>query len=192
MTFDPFEQVLFAIGRMVDLGYRRIGVVLLRHLKPLIDDERRFGAAQAAEYKWMTEGVRIEILHQSDTMNFATFTEDYLAWWRATQPEGVLGFHLGHFHALTMGPGLRCPEAFRFASLHVEPESPPVSGVPVNDETRGAYSVYLLDLLLRGSEQGQPTEPIRHYIGFTWQDGGTLPPLRRAVTKSKRPSRGAK
>ncbi|MDX2111298.1 MAG: LacI family DNA-binding transcriptional regulator [Verrucomicrobiota bacterium] len=174
------DQIMLALERIINLGYRRIGVVLLRHSINLIHDEEREGACLVAATKWKSLGVKIPLLLHTADLSSDAFQDRYVAWFKKHKPECILGFSNGYKERLTLGPRLRCPEDFGFASLHLMGDTDNINcaGIPINDTERGRYAVYLLDLLLRGKETGLPLHPIVHKVGFEWRDGATLPPVR--------------
>ncbi|MDX2109793.1 MAG: LacI family DNA-binding transcriptional regulator [Verrucomicrobiota bacterium] len=176
--FSAFEQVDQMFLKVWQMGYRKIGIALLRHTHAIEDDKKRIGAALANKYLIEEQGGSVSLVTYEENNypdDLASRNEVICQWFARERPEIVIGFNIGVYHAMTEHGGYRSPEDFAFATLHREVTFPTIAGLDINSDREVDYALYLMDLLLRSNETGIPTRQIRHNVNFAWHDGLTLP-----------------
>ncbi len=159
-------------------GCRRIGAALCSHARTVTDDHIRFAAVLEAHD---ANGVPMKVpIFRGGHADGAGFQR----WVRANRPDGVIGFHIGHYQSLA-GMGIRVPDHVKFAALHVTREpGDPISGMDQRMETAGAHAARFLDQMIRHREPGLAAEPLTIRVDAMWVEGRTAgpPPKGAGVT----------
>ncbi len=177
-----FQSVKLAFEKVMELGYRRIGMAVGHHDIPIEDDQARHGAAVAVVAANLPPKRRLPVFLGS--INDRPAFKD---WVKKTKPDAVLGFS-PRFYWLLSEMGFSMPGDIGFASLHMAPDNKePLSGLLQNNAAIARQSVVFLDQLIRERQRGIPELPMHLLIPSTWVDGETL---RRGVEVSKPGSRG--
>ncbi|MDX2111011.1 MAG: LacI family DNA-binding transcriptional regulator [Verrucomicrobiota bacterium] len=181
VNFSAFEQVEFAIRKVISLGYKRIGITLLRHPQDIEDDRKRWGAITAAQWIDSTI-VRLFPLVYPATIQEEDLTKLLRQWYKKQKLDAVIGFNSTTYWHLTGYMNVSVPGEVGFAQLHANPlaAAMPIELSGVNDVNYsvGKLSVRIMDVNLRGNETGVPEEPLIHHVTFDWVDGVTMPPRR--------------
>lgn len=180
--FSAFEQMEFALERIQQRGYRRIGVSLMAHASYMQDDRRRMGAIAAFQKRPEVEVVP-PFIYDSNLRNDG-IGHPFLQWYDLHRPDAILGSSNFGYWYLKEDRRLRCPQDFGFAVLHSVslPNEEFFSGVAVPQLRIGQFGLRLLDMLLRTNETGLPSEPITHHVGLDWHEGQSLPAIAPSST----------
>ncbi len=180
-TKDAFEGVSLCLRRMVELGYRRIGVALLRHEGKVPDDAHRLGAALEARQRYGEDGIIIEVWEGRIGDMVAEMTS-FAHWYRAKRPQAVLAFNRFALdwidHAGLPRPGIATLSRFDRASE--------LAGLEPQHQRIAEAAAELLDQEIRHHRIGpSPDAPPRLLIPPKWIDAPSLPPA-TAVRTQKR------
>lgn len=167
------------------LGYRRIGLAIMRHEHPVEDDFSREAAARACLAS-IPDKERIPPLLTS------LYDENAFARWVQThQPDTVLSFRSGHWWLLR-DLGYRMPEEIGFACLHIDGVASSsnigngqIAGLVQNRQTLAETVLNLLNDMLRRGEHGQPPYPLQVTIPSTWHMAGSLRESRGIPNRGK-------
>jgi hypothetical protein len=162
--------------QVVNHGYRAIGAAIGRHALRIEDDQLRLGATMVAQSELSPE-------HRIIPPYLGSFSDRdaYFQWFLKYRPDAIVGFSTFHYFRLADDRGLRSPEDFAFAALHVSESDPygkRLAGVIDNIPQVAAAAIDLLDQLIRHHELGVPKVPRDLQIPSVWRDGETLPRIR--------------
>ncbi|MDX2111008.1 MAG: LacI family DNA-binding transcriptional regulator [Verrucomicrobiota bacterium] len=181
VNFSAFEQVEFAIRKVISLGYKRIGITLLRHDQDIEDDRKRWGAIAAAQ-RMNSATVQVFPLEYPAAVQEQELTDLLRQWYGEQELDAVIGFNSSTYWHLTGYMKVSIPDEVGFAELHANPmESASFidfSGVRDINYSVGKLALRILDVNLRGNETGVPAEPFIHHVTLEWMDGVTMPPRR--------------
>ncbi len=186
-SLDVFEGMLLAVRKIVEYGYRRIGVVSLEHKIPLPDDARRAGATAVARDRYAADGV--EVLSWTARIGLqAESIQAFLEWFRATKPDAVLC--LNEFARNWLRAAKEpIPPDLGFAVLNRLEKSTAIAGVDPQHRRIGEAAADLLDQAITHHRLGPSADPPPVLtIPPAWLDGPSLPDLRN----HQRASRGRK
>jgi DNA-binding LacI/PurR family transcriptional regulator len=183
---NHFRAVQTAWDRALQMGFRRIGLLLFDQPEALDFHDRR--AAFMERQLQVPASRRLPVLairpHSHDPADDAEALRSIDVWMRRHGPDVVLGFNDGLIWALR-DAGWRVPEQVAFISLwknHPEPRWP---GVILSPDEIGRRAVDWVDSLLRSGERGLPTSPATMEIEGTWQEGtpgfSTVPVRKKCV-----------
>lgn len=178
---DPADALLFALGKVASLGYRRIGVVLLEHSMPFVEDVLRDGVLEAMKPTLAKHAIEMETVllkyPENSSKAFPRDTARLGEWMKAWKPDVVIGFNHYIHSLLSDGCGFRLPLDCAYCSLHVGATEE--GGLLSPYFTEGVGSVHLLDMLLRMNQKGIPSQPIIQQPPHVWKDSPLLPKRRR-------------
>jgi len=168
VTSHHVNVARLAVRRLVDLGYRRIGLYVGRVSNTRVAGGWLGGYAGEAlgnpRLKWIDP-----FLH--DGSNIPEFVE----WVRAKRIDAVVTS--GDFiDKVRVSGALRVPEELGMASLRLRPGDDDHSGVDQNDEEIGVTAVDSLLGVLRANARGTPEIRRCILIEGTWRDGRTAVP----------------
>lgn len=163
---DHYRSMVFAVQRLHDLGYRRLGLVL--HAD---HDARLLHRWEAAfhtyhEHHAKKEALRPLILPQFERKAFMT-------WFKAKRPDAVL-CHRAEVMEWMQECGARIPETHGFCCLNVTSNTETCAGLDLQPALLGARGVELLIAALHRNDCGVPEHPSTTTIPATWVDGPTL------------------
>ena len=156
-----------------DRGYRRIGVVTLRHPSGnYLDDWERYGAALACA-QTVPSAQRVPPF-------FGVIWDDraVLRWFKKNRPDVVIGFNTRVLFTL-QAAGVRIPKEVGFATMLYNPASPAdqsVTGLMDPRAIEAEMAVNLLDRLLHQPRSAPPPRPVDEVFKQPWVEGVTLPP----------------
>jgi DNA-binding LacI/PurR family transcriptional regulator len=178
---DATQSMRLTWARMLEAGYRRIGVALGPHSPPVIDDSDRLGAALALQEETLKKSEKIPILRTA--MNDDS---SLLKWHQKYRPEAVIGFRIGQYYALR-DSGVDMNKV-AFASLHTSNDAAAngISGCLEDTTSMARETVNLLDSLIRHRYVGIPECPIQLLVPSRWIEGTTLPFRQIPVQRPKR------
>lgn len=178
-TVDYFRAVLTAWNETRKRGYRRIGFILFKVSSGLVDDDIRWGAAQACLNKIPARNRVPTLLLKGgeDPQNPSKVGR----WVRRHRPDAVIGFN-GYMAWTLRQVGFRIPEDIAFASLHLEtnPEILQIdagleSGMQSQRLETAFATIELMDQQIRHHEYGLLPLPRVQIIPSKWVDGDSLP-----------------
>lgn len=180
-TQDVFENVSLGLRKIVELGYRRIGVALLRHDGNVPDDTHRLGAALHARERYREAGITLHIW-EGRIGSIAAEVKPFLEWYRAKQPHALLGFnqfaHDWLRHAAIKPPG--------YATLSRFDKAGDLAGIDPQHQRIAEAAAELLDQEIRHHRLGITTEaPNRLLIPPKWIDAPSMPPAARAPARRR-------
>jgi LacI family transcriptional regulator, galactose operon repressor len=163
---DHFNSVVLAWQKAGDYGYRRIGITLLDHPIPLMDDILRMSAVHACQTQLFPDLPIIPpFLYPASHWSEAEFRK----WLDFHRPDVVLGFNETHFHYLPPDRGIA------YASLNMKQNPLDLSGILETDEVYGIELINLIHFCRRTHQWGIPKQRIDHIVEPTWSDGFSMP-----------------
>jgi DNA-binding LacI/PurR family transcriptional regulator len=166
-----------AFDTMVGLGYRRIGVAVMRHSPKVEDDFSRRATAMCCVDELPKGHAKIPPL-ECDMSG-----DGVVDWVREHRPDAVLAFHEG-IAFLIRDAGYRIPKEIGFASLHRGPKAE-FAGLDNNFEMIAIAAVNLMDQLIRHGESGIPENPLTIMVESRWVDSPSMP-RKRATAHGKK------
>lgn len=161
-----------AIRRLLDLGYRRIGLALSKH-----ENDR-------AQKNWLSATLLARFEHPSEAISFPLLLEDRIeaarlrSWCRAERPEVVLTSE-SDVQAML---GARGPHV---AHLHLTANAAGCAGMDQANERVGAAAVDLVVEQLHANLRGVPEHPKTVLIEGRWVDGPSAPGPRRKANGTR-------
>ena len=164
---DHFNGVVLAWQKAVSRGYRRIGIVLLDHPTPIVDDVLRSSAAYACQRYFFPD---LPALPPFYTAPGEGRVKKFFRWIKANTPDVIIGFSSSHYHSFKSEYGYAAP----FISLHVDP-SAEISGIQEDAAECAREAVNLLHFCRRTYQWGIPKKRIDHVIEPSWLEGISLP-----------------
>jgi LacI family transcriptional regulator len=166
VVLDHFNSVLLAWRKVVEYGYKRIGIILLDHPFPLIDDIVRLSAVHACQRHLFRHLPSLRPFHWSLIGPARGFGQ----WIKATRPDAIIPFNSYYLDIFRQEFGHDIPAAFLYGNRESE-----VSGIRESTEIAAIEAVNLLHFCHRTYQWGFPKQRIDHVIEPTWIDGTTLP-----------------
>jgi LacI family transcriptional regulator len=166
---DPFNGILLAWKKAVQYGYKRIGIVLLHHRAPLMDDIMRLSAVDACQRHLFPQLERLPIYHYyGDDWQ----VKDFAKWCKEHEPDVLIGFSEGVYEGYHAEFHRKIP----FVCLHLTDDNPMrYSGIPEATFSCAREAVNLLHFCRRTYQWGIPKERIDHVIEPIWFEGTSLP-----------------
>jgi DNA-binding LacI/PurR family transcriptional regulator len=167
---DVIQIVRVAWTKMLQAGYKRIGIALGVHSPPVEDDSDRFGAILALQEETLSKRDRVPVLR-----NPIHDSASLIKWFQKYEPEAVLGFRVRNYFDLR-DAGVDF-QRVGFCSLHTSTESygnVQISGVMENEEFVARETVNLLDTFIRHRLVGIPANPMHLLLPGIWIEGNTL------------------
>lgn len=161
----------YAYGR----GYRRIGLVMLRHPEEILDDTTRFAAAMQVVRQYEGRVEPVPMFTYSDSLVAA----EIRSWMSTHKPDAVVGFNHGVHVALEVA-GYRVPQDVGFVNLqncHRRTETTTKFCGCFFDRTEVALLVLRLgESFLRQNRRGMLTLLTETLVNPEFREGETLPP----------------
>lgn len=171
VVHSAFEEVRVAWRQIRELGYRRIGAVIMRHDPEHPDDGARLGAILDQQFRLGPDEIAIPPLR----CVIGSEMREFPKWMRRCRPDAVLSFHAG-LKALAQPPERPPSKALGFAALNVHPDDLPlIAGVLDSVPEQFVKAVNLMDQLVRHHERGIPERPTSTLIKPEWVAGLSLP-----------------
>ncbi len=155
------HSIRLAIAKLLELGYRRVGLVLSRH-----EDAR-------VERNWLSSVLLAQHENAGTDRSFPLFFEERIerrplrVWLRQHRPDVVVSTEEGV--PAMIGRGRR----IGFAHMHLTPEQEGSSGIDQNNERVGAAAVDLVVEQLHANQFGFPENPKTVLIEGRWVAGTT-------------------
>lgn len=181
---NPADTLMFALGKLLERGYRRIGIVLIEHPGLFSEDIMRAGVIEAMrpalkERKISLKTMSLKLAGDGGSMPFEAHAKELENWMKTVNPEVVLGFNNYIYSLLKDGCGYRLPKDCAYCSLHAEESNSETGGLTAPQFTEGFAAVHLLDMLLRMDQRGIPPAPIIQQPPPRWADHPLLPRRRK-------------
>lgn len=173
-----YRSMALAVRRLLELGYKRVGVALVRSVDARVDHNFIGGYLSTVH---TTPGLPLIPPFECDEFNADRFG----AWHRQMQPDAlVLGDVLVdpvRKWARQMGKSL--PRDLALAGLDIGHGKRGLAGIDQRSEAIGAAACDVLAGSLGRFEYGLPTVPLRVLIEGVWVDGASAP--RRSGARSR-------
>lgn len=166
---DEFSTIGRLIQRLLDYGYRRIGIAMHSRM----DDH--------ANHFWLAGYQTFQALAAADQRlpHFITPEWDrarFLKWYRRHKPEAIITVNEDIVHWLREA-GVNVPREVGCATIYWKDSRAELSGYYQNHELMGAGAVDLIVGQLNRNERGLPENDKTMLVQAVWRDGTTL--LRR-------------
>ncbi len=172
---SAFDYMTLALNKVVEGGYRRVAVVLMRTLA-VEDDQARLGALLAFRERMLPAGVRFE-WREMPADRSRKLDAGTLAWLRKEKPDVILLYHWTLVYPL-MEAGYVFPGDVALAAVlaadDIVPRTPNISGCRVQAYEHHRRTLRLLMELIARGEQGFAEHPLQHVIEPEWAVGETL------------------
>jgi LacI family transcriptional regulator len=166
---DPFNSVLLAWKKAVSYGYQRIGIVLMRHRVPVMDDIMRLSAVDACQRHLFPKLARLPV-YEYDGNDWRV--KNFAKWCERQQPDVIIGFSEGVYEGYQAEFHREIP----FVCLHLNDRNPMrSSGIPEAADSCAREAVNLLHFCRRTYQWGIPKERIDHVVEPTWFEGTSMP-----------------
>jgi len=170
VLLNHVECITRVVQRMLELGYRRIGLVM--ELADCIKNSyRNFGGYYGT----------CEKLHIPESERIPPLTPEKLdagtlgTWIKRWKVEGILVHRPDQMQQLLPKLGYSVPEDIGFAHISMHEPSKTISGLYFNPERLGSWAVDLVHWLLDREERGIPEPcPSLMLTTYDWQPGKTL------------------
>ena len=173
ISSDHFRSMMMALQHLHALGYRRPGVILLRH-----QDER-------LHHRWEGAYLAFQARHPvakpvpallADAMEPKVFS----AWFRRYNPDVVLG-HFVEAIDWMKAAGAKIPQTHGFFCLNLVHADRPCAGLDQTPDLIGVRAAELVIAQLHRNERGVPLSYSLTTLPAKWVDG---PTLRRLAVKN--------
>jgi DNA-binding LacI/PurR family transcriptional regulator len=179
---DLYGAVFLAVSRMVELGYRRPGLVTFQVEDRLASFRLRAGYQAGCHHLSLPVLPICEIEGAGQVAIAAT-------WFDGQRPDGLL---IPEPAVREMFAGV--PATTGFAVLDWNPEMIGWAGINRNRAAIGSAAIDLLSSQIQRNETGLPSNPKQILVGTCWTDGLSLPAVatgepdrkKRAVKRTKR------
>lgn len=170
-----FQSVKSAFTQLRERGYLRIGFAMGRHLRPMEDDEARYGTAISLESTYLSSKDRLPVF--TGTIGDG---ESFLKWFDRWKPDAVIGFS-GRYYWLLKDHGVSIPKHAGFVSMHLtqSEEDKVYSGLCQDIEGIARHSIRFLDQLIRDRERGPASQPVNLLVSSIWNEGKTLRKMKK-------------
>lgn len=169
---NHYGDLMLAWDRLTTLGYRRIGLAVFDWLSHR--GQFRWEAAQLIKQRTVARASdRVPTLVIDAVGDVPTSDVD--RWVRRYKPDAVISPSPEFLLALREG-GWGIPGDIAYASLQIQLENGPVSGINQHRDLMGAACIDLLQARLLRSEFGIPSLLSGTTVHGEWVDGTTAPP----------------
>lgn len=178
---NHFNSMLRLIGKVRELGYRRIGILHRRHSPAIEDDEARLAASLLLRLRDTGQGARLSILEvplNAPALDHP-WPETVDAWIVRQRLEVIIGFNPADSHLLK-ATGRSVPNDIAFAALHTfRRHQPNWAGLEAPAEVLAPIAALRLEQKMRLGERGLSTNPIETVVTPNFIPGSSLPDLTR-------------
>ncbi len=180
VTNDQRSMIQLAMRRILQAGYRRIGMVMPRWWDEFVG--RAWSAGFLAEQQDLEPEEQIPILHYGPARmmdapaasDWSVPREEFRRWYGAYRPEVVLSY--GRFvHEVIASLGISVPGDVAFADIFLHDEPGRTAGLRHNSDRVGEVAVEMLVAQLHRHSFGLPDIPSCTLVEGDWCDGRTLP-----------------
>jgi DNA-binding LacI/PurR family transcriptional regulator len=164
---DHYRSMITTLQRLHSLGYKRPGLVLIRH-----HDERLL-------YRWEA-AFSVGVRHHGDHFSrvppliIPEITRgEFTRWFAAAKPDVVL-CHRAEVIEWMLASGARIPETHGFCCLNRIMNTVPCAGLDLQPWLLGVRGAELLIAQIHRNEYGVPDIPSTTMIPAVWVDGPTV------------------
>lgn len=177
VTNHQYQSASLMMRRLVELGYRRIGLFLRSDWDEKVNGSYLSGLLFMQHH--VPEADRVPPLITKEGLE-----HEFVAWFKKHKPDVVVAVDRKVRDWIEQSLRLRIPEDVGMAHLNVAPDDPWLAGISQNDRLIGATAVDFLAGMLRRNERGVPATPIRTLVEGEWKPGKSLreipaPPAQR-------------
>lgn len=162
-----FRTLRTAIDRLLDLGYQRLGFVMVRHPLQVVEEFWCSGFITYQAQLTARQRVPTLIYEPGDLARVER-------WYRKYRPDAVLLHDMDQVMALRAA-GLEPGKSGAIAHLNWSPATAQFAGVDQRAEIMGATAVDCLMGQLLRNETGLPEAPQEIMIDSLWRDGPSAP-----------------
>ena len=183
VTNNQSSIVRMAIGKVMEMGYRRIGMVMHRGWDQAVDSNWMAGylcAQQSMKEKDRVPALIYPTLDPVDRWR-KEYAEtlvpseiEFKKWLSQHKPEVILS-NAKFVRPLFESMNLRVPQDIAFANLFLSDFSGAVAGVRQNYSNVGALAVELVSGQINHNRRGVPEFPTTTFVEGTWFDGESCP-----------------
>lgn len=163
---DHFRSMTIALEKLIELGYRRPGLVLLEE-----HDRRLLFRWEAAFSSYWSHHTDHELISPLVTRELNR--TEFLNWFKATKPDVVL-CHRGEVFQWMKEDGCKIPETHGFCCLNIVSGEVNAAGLDLLPRLGGVRAMEALIAQLHRNEMGIPEKPSTLTYGAEWHDGPTL------------------
>jgi LacI family transcriptional regulator len=171
-----FTAIGTAWSRLLELGHRRIGMVLTEESAERV--RHRWDAAHSIEQRRPPAKERIPTLLVHDPDRYEKELEP---WMSKYKPDVILSKHTYALKCIR-SIGWRVPEDVSYASLNVDDEPAGTAGINQNREIMGNMAVDILHSLILRNRRGEQEHVTGTVVNGTWQEGITVCPRPVEIT----------
>lgn len=190
VTNNQCGVIRLAMRKVIEAGYRRIGLVMHRGWDHSVD--RMWAAGYLVEQSQLPDKCRVPICHFPDAEPESLWIHEHgdvrveperlRAWFNQWRPEVIISKGSFVQDALTQA-GLTVPDDVAFVDVFLEATDGSVAGVRQNYEDVGASAVSMLAGQITQNARGIPRIPTTSFIEGTWHNGQTLPPREELIRR---------
>jgi LacI family transcriptional regulator len=173
-----YRSMAQALRRLLELGYERVGVALVRSVDARVD--HNFIAGYFATVH-TTDGLAPIAPYECDEFN----ADEFDTWQRRMQPDALIlsDVLVEPVRKWARKAGRRLPHDLALAGLDLGHGKPGLAGIDQRSEAIGAAACDVLAGTLGRFEYGLPVVPLRVLIEGVWVDGASAP--RRAARRPR-------
>lgn len=173
-TNDQYSTGMLAHTSLLDLGYKRVGLVIPNYVECIVDRRFSSGFRNASESRGRTTS-RSSIFryNQEDTAS-----RMFLEWFHAFKPDAICTV-LPEVGAWLKEANIKVPQDVAFATLDWDEEFGDWSGVNQGSHRVGAAAIDVMVQMLQRNEIGPPAHPRGLSVEGSWVNGRTAPPKMR-------------
>ncbi len=186
VVHDHYTSMVTALARLMQLGYRRIGLCLPEHMDLTVNQRWQAG------YRVFRANHAVERI--DPFIRPTLVAEELRRWISENRIDAVLcaGHHMPQFFRES---GINLGVDVGYADLDLYPKSPEyrgISGIMQNSEMLGMAAVDMIVGGLQRNQLGVPEVPFVTQVRGSWVDGKTTPPASELGGTMKRPKRRAR
>lgn len=184
VTNHQYQSSLLLMRKLIELGYRRIGLFLRSDWDDKVNNSYLSGLLLTQH--------QIPPADRVPPLLTANGTEsEFHAWFDQHRPDVIVTIDRAVRTWLKTGFGLRVPEDVGVAHLNTDPTDNSIAGIDQNDRLIGATAIDFLTGMIQRNERGVPATPIRTLVEGVWKPGGSVRHLAAAAPAPQRRKRRA-
>ena len=172
VTADHLRAVIMAVQKMVDYGYKRVGLVAPA------DGDRKLGGSFVGGFSSAGQIFNLPVLPPllTEEMLYADAPDKARAalarWLKSHKPDAILTT-IPIVPAMLRELGFRIPKDVAVAGTAVD--VPVDAGIDQHSEAIGRIAVETLVAQINLNERGEPQDPYRVLVESRWRDGKSCP-----------------
>lgn len=164
VTNHQYQSTSLMMRRLIELGYRRIGLFLRSDWDEKVNGSYLSGVLFMQHH--LPGADRVPPLLTKDGLE-----HEFLAWFKRHKPDVIVVVDRQVRGWIEQKLGLRIPEDVGIAHLNADPNETWLAGISQNDRLIGATAVDFLAGMLQRNERGVPATPIRTLVEGEWKPG---------------------